>query len=190
MATRIIQVYQPNEFWEQFRKDGKYQQSQKRSGRTANIKEGDIVFIFITESDVQNGDIRYKCCVTKTNENAKNSEDKYVTLNLRETYSKGTCTYGDLLNNGFIKNSFFHWNIVPELTEFIRGNRKTDETKKKPSKKEALKTTVKKANFKNKDKEKAALKKKDIKKKDEKKKDVKDVKKKDNKKKDVNKKKK
>ena len=186
MAIRIIQVNQPNEFWEQLRKNGKYKQSQRRSGRLVNVKEGDIVYIFVIEEDVLNGDIRYKCCVTKTNERTDNNEDTYATLNLDETYSKGTCTYSDLRSKGFIKNAFFHWNILPELAEYIGEKCKNNESVKEKPVEKKLKTTDKKT--KSKEKRKKAMKKKEIKKKDDKKKEVKDVKKKDDKKKEVNKK--
>ena len=129
MATRIIQAAHSNEFCEQLEKNGKYKQSQRRSGRVANVNEGDIVYIYITEVNIKDGDIRYKCSVINTNESIDSSLDIYATLKLEETYGKGTCSYSDLLENGLVKSTFFHWNIVPDLDEYIKGKRKNNKPK-------------------------------------------------------------
>ena len=176
MATRIIQVNYSEEFLEQFKKDGFYKQSQKRGGSTAKLNEGDTVFVFQYKEDLRQGGIRLKCSAAKINEIISDDGDLYATLTIEEKYDEGFCTYDDLLSKGFVRNRFFHWNILPELAAFIEEKNNADGVKiKKASKKSKIDVTKKKE--------------KKVIKKDEKKKDVKkQVVKKDDKKKEVKKK--
>ena len=124
MAIRIIQINQPDGFWEQLATDGFFKQSQMRSGIAVNLKEGDAVFVFKNEEDATGGEIICKCSVTRIGESIDDGEEIYATLELVEMYEKGTCTYSDLLSEGFIKQRRFHWNILPLLDDYISGKNK------------------------------------------------------------------
>ena len=136
MATRIIQVNYSEEFLEQFKKGGVINQSQKRGGSAANLNEGDTVFVFLNKEEVSQGEIRLKCSAAKTNEIISDDGELYATLTIEEVYDEGFCTYDDLLAKGFVRNRFFHWNILPELAAFIEEkNKATGEKPKKAAKK-------------------------------------------------------
>ena len=174
MATRIIQVNYSEEFLEQFKKDGFYKQSQKRSGSTAKLSEGDTVFVFLYKEEIYQGEIRFKCSASKINEIISDDGELYATLTIEEMYDEGFCTYEDLLDKGFIRNRFFHWNILPELAAFIEENNKSEGVQIKQS---IEKPTTDRINGEEKREMAIDEKKKDVKKqpvkKDEKKKDSK-----------------
>ena len=175
MAARIIQINQADDLQRKCENEGCFKLSQKRSGSVASLKEGDIVFVFQSENDISDGEVRYKCVVTKVGEIADDG-DICTTLILDKKYGSGICSFADLRGRGFVRNRFFHWNIVPELAKYIEDKAITGGVKSKNAVKKSKAKTVEK-------KEKKAMA-KDDKKKDDKKKDVK----KDSKKKDDNKK--
>jgi len=203
MATRIIQTNYTEEFLEQIKKDGFYKQSQKRGGSTAKLNEGDTVFVFLYKEEVRQGGIRLRCSATTINEIISDNGELYATLTIEEIFDEGFCTYDVLLDKGFIRNRFFHWNILSELAAFIEEKdkaegvqiekaleeSKTDKIKRKGKKvmlKGEKKKEVKKQPVK-KDEKKKEVKKQPVKKDDKKKEVKKQPVKKDEKKKEVKK---
>ena len=160
MVIRIIQINQPEEFWEKFEKDRYCKQSQRRSGVIARLNEDDIVYIFKTGEDVINGEIRYKCRVTQLDEKISDGEDTFAKIEIEEVYDKGTCTYDDLKNKGYIKSRNFHWNKLPDFDKYLEEKCKTGKMPECKSKKIVENKNEKKKETKKKDKKKKSKKEK------------------------------